>query len=169
MKAASRAREVRRTLLIVGEGSAEQVFLSHLKRLYVTRGAKTVTIKNAQGKGGAHVLDHALRQWRQADYDDVAVLLDTDTNWGERERALARRKRVQVFACTPCLEALLLRVRAHAVPPGGSPRVKRAFSKQFGTEAHEAALYDSHFDRAALEAARARLPELNALLTLLAQ
>ncbi len=33
------ARQVRRTALLVGEGLAEEVFLKHLKAIYVERGA----------------------------------------------------------------------------------------------------------------------------------
>ncbi|WP_348753881.1 hypothetical protein [uncultured Aquincola sp.] len=75
-------RAQRRTVLLVGEGLAEQVFLGHLRALYVARGSKSVTVKNAKGKGGAHVLDYPVRQARQADYDEVAAVLDTDTQWG---------------------------------------------------------------------------------------
>jgi hypothetical protein len=35
------ARQVRRTALLVGEGLAEEVFLKHLKAIYVERGGKT--------------------------------------------------------------------------------------------------------------------------------
>lgn len=160
-------REQRRTALLVGEGLAEQVFLSHLKVLYVPRGAKSVTIKNAKGKGGATVLDFAIRQWQQAAYDEVGALLDTDAQWSDAQRALARRKQVQVFESDPCLEALLLRVAGLAVPAGGSAAHKRAFKDQLGAEAHIAKVYERSFDRATLDAACERLPELKAIVDFL--
>ena len=43
------------------------------------------------------MLDVALRQWRVADYDRVAVLLDTDTDWDDAQRARARKAKVRVF------------------------------------------------------------------------
>ncbi|MEO6277640.1 hypothetical protein [Roseateles sp.] len=94
-------REVRRTLLIVGEGLAEEAFLRHLKALYVERGSKAVTIKNAKGKGGRHVLSYALAQRKTADYDKVAALLDTDKDWDDTQRVRARQQGVEVVEGHP--------------------------------------------------------------------
>ncbi|MFZ2987854.1 RloB domain-containing protein [Ideonella sp.] len=160
-------REQRRTALLVGEGLAEQVFLNHLKALYVLRGVKSVTIKNAKGKGGATVLDFAIRQWQQAAYDEVGALLDTDAQWSDAQRALARRKQVQVFESDPCLEALLLRVAGLAVPAGDSAAHKRAFKDRWGAEAHNAKVYEKFFGLAILDAARERVPELEAIVEFL--
>ncbi|MFO1225492.1 hypothetical protein [Roseateles sp.] len=107
---------MRRTALIVGEGLAEEVFLSHLKHLVAQRGQQSIAVKSAKGKGGRHVLDVALRQWRVADYDRVAVLLDTDTDWDDAQRARARKAKVEVFESSPCLEAMLLSILKRPVP-----------------------------------------------------
>lgn len=160
-------REQRRTILLVGEGLEEQYFLSHLKSLYVVRGAKSVTIKNAKGKGGRHVLDYTLRQRRQAAYEQVGVLLDTDADWSAQEQARARRAQVQVFESVPCLEAMLLRMANHPVPAGDGAAIKRAFQGRFGDSAHSLQLYQRHFDRGVLESASSRLPVLAALLSFL--
>ncbi len=73
--------KAQRTLLIVGEGRHEEAFLNHLKKLYVPRGCGlSVTIKNARGKGALHVVSWTARQIANADYDVVAVLLDTDVD-----------------------------------------------------------------------------------------
>lgn len=156
-------REQRRTVLLVGEGLAEQVFLSHLKLLYVARGAKSVMVKNAKGKGGAQVLDFTLRQWQQAAYDEAAALLDTDAQWGEPQRALARRKRVQVFEATPCLEALLLQVERPGPPAGDAAVLKRLFAERYGGAAHDPKVYERHFSQPVLDAAAQRLSVLAAL------
>lgn len=160
-------REQRRTVLLAGEGLAEQVFLGHLKSLYVARGTKAVTVKNAKGKGGGHVLDYTLRQAKQADFDQVGALLDTDADWGAPQRALARRKGVTVFESTPCLEAVLLRIAGHPVPPGDSAASKRGFAARFGAEAHVAKVYEQAFGREVLDAACAHVPELKALVDFL--
>ena len=56
-------RRIAKTLLIVGEGDSECVLLSHLKSIYVVRGSGwVVSIKNARGKGAAHVVDFTIRQ-----------------------------------------------------------------------------------------------------------
>jgi hypothetical protein len=90
-------REVRHTVLLVGEGLAEAGFLNHLKSLYVPRGAKAIAVKNDRGRGGRAVLDYARRQSRAAAYDETAALLDTDADWDDAQRALARRSRITVF------------------------------------------------------------------------
>ena len=78
---------MRKTKLIVVEGKAEEVFVKHLVSLYVVRGASThPTVKNARGKGGAHVLDVALRNMCNAQFDQVVLVLDTDVQWGQRNK-----------------------------------------------------------------------------------
>lgn len=79
-------REQKRTALMVGEGLGDEAFLRHLKSLYFNRGDMRITIKNAKGKGGAHVLDFTHRQCQVADYDLRLALLDTDTDWGPEQR-----------------------------------------------------------------------------------
>ena len=159
-------RRVRRTLLLVGEGLAEEVFLRHLKALYVERGHKTVTIKNAKGKGGGHVLAYTGRQCKAAEYDQVAALLDTDADWNDQRRAQASRQRILVFEASPCLEALLLAIAGQRVPPN-TQACKRAFRQHFGHEAHAEALYPVHLTRGMLDAAASRIDLLHRLIQLL--
>ena len=95
MKSQAVRRRAARTVLLVGEGDAEVLFLQHLKSLYVQRGSGVaVTIKNARGKGAAHVVDFARRQSSNAAFDAVAALLDTDTDWSDKTQAAARKARV---------------------------------------------------------------------------
>lgn len=49
---ARKQHQVRKTLLIVGEGDSEEAFLKHLRELYCSGGAGVaVTVRNAHGKG----------------------------------------------------------------------------------------------------------------------
>lgn len=156
-------RQVRRTALLVGEGLAEEVFLRHLKSIYVERGAKTVTVKNAKGKGGKQVLDYTIAQRKVADYDQEAALLDTDTDWDDGQRARARQHRVTIFEAAPCLEAELLKVAGHHAP-GRTAECKQVFEQRFGAAAHDERVYDQYFGRQVLDAARARVPVLQQLI-----
>lgn len=105
MKRNAVSRQVARTVLLVGEGDAEVQFLQHLKGMYVQRGSGVVvTIKNARGKGAAHVVDVAFRQSRNAADDMKAGLLDTDTDWNEKTRAAARKGKIHAMPCQPCLK-----------------------------------------------------------------
>lgn len=159
-------RHQRRTALMVGEGLAEELFLKHLRALYVVRGSKQITVKSAKGKGGAHVLDYTRRQSAQAAYDHVAALLDTDTDWGEEQQALAAKLSIEVFEAQPCLEAVLLRACGHRVPHS-TPQCKKTFKQKFGAEAHAAGLFDRHFPLVLLEAARVRQSDLDRLIQFL--
>ncbi len=146
MKGGPSYHRVRPTVLLVGEGYAECAFLKHLKGLYLQRSSSVaVTIKNAYGKGARHVVDVAIRQSRNAQFDTVAALLDTDTGWNEKTASLANRAKVIVIQATPCLEALLL--RAHKKPVEGKTveQLKRDFFTHFGGQAHDEMVYDKHF------------------------
>ena len=161
-------RQVARTVLVVGEGQAEEFFLRHLASIYVQRGSGVqVTIKNARGKGALHVVDVAIRQSRNADYDERAALLDTDVGWDQVTEKLARKGRIRVFPATPCLEALLLQIHQHRVENRTTAQLKTAFVGEFGRAASDQSLYAQHFDNERLEEARKRLPLLQNLLSLL--
>lgn len=157
-------RQVKRTALLVGEGLAEETFLRHLRSIYLERGSKSVKIKNAKGKGGKRVLEYTLSQRKAADYAEEAALLDTDTDWDDQQRAIARQHGVEIFEATPCLEALLLGIVAQPVPRT-TKACKQAFKKHFGAEAHDTRLYETHFGQAVLDTARRRLPLLDRLIS----
>ena len=154
------------TVLLVGEGHAEETLLRHLRSLYIARGSGvTATIRNARGKGAAHVVDYAMGQTRNAAYDRMLVLLDTDTDWTDAVRKKAAQACIDVIACEPCLEALLLRAHGAALRDGCTSRqLKQQFAAQFGCAADEPRVYETHFGRERLEQARRLLPELDRLL-----
>ena len=69
---ARKRRTAYHTVLVVGEGTTECAFLRHIKTLYNSRGCGvSVTIRNAHGKGPDHVVDYAIRQCRNAEYDRI--------------------------------------------------------------------------------------------------
>lgn len=160
-------RQVARTVLMVGEGDAEVLFLQHLKGLYVQRGSGVmVTIKNARGKGAAHVVDFAVRQSRNAAYDLVTTLLDTDVDWNDKTRTMARKGKVHVSPCQPCLESVLLDIHEAPVQDRLTARLKQDFQARFGAPAHDPVVW-RHFDHRVFEAARPRVQLLNSLVHLL--
>ena len=167
MKSLAVHRRAARTVLLVGEGDAEVLFLQHLKSLYVQRGSGVaVTIKNARGKGAAHVVDFARRQSSNAAFDAVAALLDTDTDWNDKTQAAARKARVQVITCAPCLEAVLLAV--HQIPVQGRPtaQLKRDFAERFDGPAHQVS-YAAHFDITVMAQAQLRVQVVQQLWVLM--
>ena len=163
---AVRTRSQLITVLLVGEGHAEEAWLRHLKALYVARGnGVAVTIKNARGKGAQHVIDYAIGQTRNAAYDYKLALLDADTDWTEKVRKKARQADIDVIACMPCLEALLLQTCGAQVRPGlTSAQLKHQFQARFGAPADEPRVYAEHFQQDVLARARTTMTELHRLL-----
>ena len=167
MRRNPKPRQVARTVLLVGEGDAEVQFMQHLKGLYVQRGSGVVvTIKNARGKGAAHVVDFAFRQSRNAAYDVKAALLDTDTDWNDKTRAAARKAKVHVIPCQPCLEAVLLTTHRAQVEGRTTAQLKQDFAARFGAAASDASVL-RHFSLEVMHEARSRITILDELLNLL--
>ena len=154
------------TLLIVGEGYDEVAFLNHLKQFpgVCGRGVE-ITIKNARGKGAAGVIDCAIKLKANAAYDQVAVLLDTDTDWTAAVAQLAKRKLIQVLTSEPCLEALLLRVIGER--PGQARDLKKQFDPYVRNDGTRREDYVEYFGLPVLQAARQNEPTIDDLLTLL--
>lgn len=152
------------TMLIVGEGYAEVALLQHLRSLYLPRGAGlALTLDNARGKGAKHVVDTAIRKSRVHAYDHVWVLLDTDQDYGDRVVSEARRKKIQIAACEPCLEAVLLRIKG-IEPTGHSTDIKRQFERRFTKPAHQAEVYADEYSLDVLASARCQASPIGQLI-----
>lgn len=153
------------TILLVGEGHAEEALLRHLKALYAPRGSGVaVTIRNARGKGAAHVVDYAIGQTRNAAYDYKLALLDADTDWTERVKKCAAEENIEVIACDPCLEVLLLSAYGPVRVGYTSVQAKRQFRDRFGVSADEPRVYAEHFALERLEESRKHTTDLDRLL-----
>lgn len=158
---------IKRSIIAVGEGKAEAVFLEHVKALYLPRGCGvSLKVKTALGKGGKGVLDYAERQCAGLDHDVRIVLLDTDVDWNDGQRRRARQLGFTVVESTPCLEAWLLAIHRDE-RPRRSAQHKRQFESRFGQPAHQTEVYVRHFNRPVLEAERHRVAPLGLLLNAL--
>lgn len=157
--------KAQRTLLLVGEGYHEKAFLNHLKQLYVPRRCGlSVAVKSAGGKGAKHVIEWTIRQIANTAYDNVAVMLDTDTDWSQ---ALAKQaKRIQVLPSEPCFDALMLRLLGKH-PVGDSAQLKKLLAPYLDDDPTEQQSYATYFGKACLEAGRKSEPSIDALLKLL--
>lgn len=163
----SRARQVRTTVLSVGDGYSEVGLLKHVRRLYLAgMPAISLSVNNARGKGGRAVLEHAISLQRQHAYDVVAVLVDTDTDWSDTERRRAKQKCIHTLESCPCLEAWLLGVHGEN-PPSDSAACKRRFEERFRYPAADDKVFDTHFGKAVLDDARQRIEVLDQLLKLI--
>ena len=153
-----------RTLLIVAEGYHDEAFLRHVRAFKAVRGCgKQVTIKNARGKGALGVIKQTVRFCMNSSYDEVAVLFDTDTDWGDEAQGIANDHNFTLLKADPCLEAMLL--RAIGVPPRGN--LKNQLAPYVNNDPTLPAHFETHFSLAALQAARHSEPSIHALLNLL--
>lgn len=161
-------RTVARTLLIVGEGYAEEYFLQHLASIYVERNSGVrVIIKNARGKGALNVVNCAIRHARNANFDTKAALLDTDVGWDQNTEKLAHENGIAVLKSSPCLEALLLHIHQQPIENRTTAQLKQAFEKCFGAAASTQSIFARHFGVELLEKACQRTSVLDHLRTLL--
>lgn len=155
-----------RTLLIVGEGETEVAFLNHVKGIYAPRGCGLkVTIKNAHGKGARHVVEMAARHSRAADYDTVAVLLDTDQDWSDAVAKKARDLKIRVLKSEPFFEAVLLRLIGES-DNGDSKALKTRLAPFVGNNSLVSKNYAMRFDRYCLESRRTSEKMIEELLDL---
>jgi hypothetical protein len=156
---------LRKTLLLVGEGLHDEAFLTHVKRNKAPRGCGLeVMVKNAKGKGALHVVNFTIRQTKNAQFDHVAAMVDSDTNFDDSVVALAKKHRITLIVSVPCFEALLLRT------VGEKPKPSQHLKKQFAPYVHhdptEPRNYEQHFSIGALENAMEDEEALRALFRL---
>lgn len=161
---ARKQHRVRKTLLVVGEGDSEEAFLKYLRDLYCSGGAGVnAIVRNAHGKGPVNVIDHTVKQARNASFDKRVALLDTDLPWTSKLKTEARRARIEMVGSTPCFEGLLLSILGKR-PPEQSADCKKRIQQSLGIDLTEWQSYAVHFPKAVLDSARPTIPELDQLL-----
>lgn len=153
------------TILLVGEGAAEEAFLTHLKRLYVPRGSGLkVFVRNARGKGAKHVVEWASRQIGA--YDKRAVLLDTDQDWSDAVARKAKASKIVVCKSEPHFEAMMLRLLGLS-DVGSSTVLKARLAPYLNNNALNVENYSLHFGRDCLNAGRSREKAIDETLSLI--
>lgn len=155
------------TILLVGEGADEEAFLNHVKSSFVHReSGKSVKVKNAQGKGAAHVVEWTIRQMATADYNIVAVMVDTDKDWTPETRQKAEDKGILLLPSTPCFEAVMLRLLGQN-QNGNAQELKKQFAPYVHNKTTESESYQNHFGREHLLTNRLNDPSIDRLLQVL--
>ena len=146
--------------------STDCAFLKYIKSIYISRGCGvSAQVCNAYGKGPDHVVGHTIGQCRNADYDRIAVLLDTDLQMLPATRKRAKRKKIQVIGSTPCIEGLLLKILGKHVPKT-SAECKGQRGVTLPARLTRPENYQEHFPRDLLDDRRGQVPELDELLKL---
>jgi len=165
-KTFKRPTKAKTTVLIIGEGSDDKAFLSHLNRLYNSRYSNVkITIKDAHGGGPPQIIDCAIRQSMIGAYDIKAILMDTDITLTKENNDNIKEHSLIVIGSDPCLEGLLLDILGQK-KDHRSAICKKAMHKQLNGKANDLDSYTKLFTEYVLEKARKKHPSLNRLLNI---
>jgi hypothetical protein len=156
-------RTTRHTTLIVVEGESEAVLIKHLRNHFGQDAGSRITVKSASGNGDA-VLKTAINSFEA--FDRRVALYDADWQPQEKHLQAARKRKIQILTCSPCLEGLLLEILGEK-PATTSADCKRRLKLQLG----EATLtnpqtYERHFPHLLLTSRADALNTLRALIEL---
>ena len=156
-------RRPSRTVLLIGEGKTEKIFLKHLKSLYISRGCGVaVNIQSADGKGPEYIVNYAIRRSCRIQSDRILVLLDTDISIEVDTRNKASNNNIELVESTPCFEGLLLDILKQRVPPK-SAQCKKQCRQHFTGPLTEIESY-KNLTKKLLEKRRGDVPPLDKLL-----
>ncbi len=170
-----RARtEPKISLLMVGEGPTERIFLQHLKSLFWCKDCgHNVKIDNANGGDPSVIVHRANQLLTNMSYSKCAIILDTDRPWEEGNLLKAIRKNnplTQTLAVgsVPCLEGLMLEM-IEGKHPRTPDECKRQFRKKYILERHlrDRRKYATVFPREIIEEASKRIEGLDLILRFL--
>jgi hypothetical protein len=160
-------RRTHHTIMLVCEGYAEDQLARVIHDLYLPRNCGiTLQRKNARGYGGAGALDVAIQLKRQTGHDTYGILIDTNTHWGDPERARAQQAGIIVVESNPCLEAILLQVdgqRVHQL----TRENKASFEALYGAPASRDGVIRRNFPRHKFDNVRLQVAAIDQLLTLI--
>ncbi|MDD5731797.1 MAG: hypothetical protein PHU42_02815 [Patescibacteria group bacterium] len=162
-------RQAKRTLLIVGEGLGEEVFLKHLRGLYSRDSGTSVTISKGRGGTADGIVIDADRV--PGDYSKKIVMLDNDKAKAEMEKARqeAQKRSIELIENTPCLEFMLLTILGKNSNGKNSVWCKSEFESNYINKKNrgELAKYSNIFPKELLDKQRLKVCELNKLISIM--
>jgi len=144
------------TLLIVGEGPADQAFLKHLHQQFRdTDSALRPKIEKQSGGSPGNMLSNAIRKYRNDDYDHRFLVLDSDVVISQQDRDKARQKGYQILLWSPvCLEGALLDLLGEKIgAQETAQQLKARLHPRLSGKASEQRAYQLLFTKEVLEAA----------------
>ena len=162
-------RRVKKTLLIFGEGSREEIFLKHLKKLYSYNRGVEIKIKKGKGGDAPGIVINADKVL--GDFDRRIVVLDNDKSKAEMAKAReeSKNRKIELLENTPCLEFLFLSI-VNKKPNGkNSSWCKSEFESKYlsSKKRGEPSEYDKLFPQKLLDSKRMEVDELNKLILIM--
>ncbi len=164
-------RKAKKTILFYGEGSAEEVFLKHLRKVYARNSGVAVTIRNGQGGTADGIVEKASCYFGA--FGKRIVLLDNDKPKAEMERArkIGKDYGVLLIENNPCLERLLLEILSYGKKLGNkkSQDLKKEFERKHICKKKRCDIeeYEKIFPKKVLDAKRKNVAELDRIIKIM--
>ena len=161
-------RQANKTLLVLGEGLGEEMFLKHLKSLYYIVGV-AITIRKGKGGTPNEVVTSAYKI--PGAFDRKIVIIDNDKAKAEMQKARneAKRRGIELLENTPCLEWLLLSILDEKIEGDNSEWCKGKFESKYidKKKRSEPAEYVKLFPKNILDNKRTKIKELGDLISIM--
>lgn len=177
-------KQLRHTIFIYCEGKTDHLFVRYLKKLYLFRGTKQITLKKGTGGKLFTFILETVKNAQVREYNEKYIVLDSD---GKKEEELEKEfkeaqnriKRdninkddinIQLIWQKPCLEGVFLRIlKGNQFIKEKSELCKSIFNKEYiqsKTPLTEA-LLEKLFTTDILNAKRQEVQELDQLIRLM--
>ena len=161
----------KKTILIVGEGLHEYVFIQHLRSIIIPISSISITPKRGNGGSPVDIVYIAVKD--VGSYDIRVVILDNYRPEAEMQAAEAEAAQSAVFLIKnkPCLEALLLAMLEKGKDYSNHSEVqcKKIFQAKYIPEGRRSELlhYKKHFPLKLLDQRRKDIAVLERIMRLL--
>lgn len=162
-------RAAKQTLLMYGEGAAEEAFLKYLKSHYARDTGVAITIRNGKGGDPESIVRNAVRE--PGAFDRCVVVLDNDKPEQEMRaaRQIADSSNIVLVEQAPCLESILLSILNNGTSYERRPSAwcKNEFESRYieKKRRRDVRAYQDVFPKELLDTRRTQVDTLNVLIT----
>ena len=174
MKNLRQLRQLRHTIFIYCEGKTDYLFVRYLKKMYLVRGTKQITLKKGTGGDLSRFILETINNAQVREYNAQYIVLDSD---GKKEKELkavqnniTKEKNIQLIWQRPCLEGIFLRIlKGNQFIKEKSESCKYIFNKEYikNNITLTEPLLENLFTKDILSAKRQKVQELDQLIQLM--
>lgn len=169
MESSFKLREKRKTVLAIGEGEDEKIFIRYLVQLYCRRNKVSVSSSSAGGCCPSHILDYAIKFTRGFKRDVQFILLDTDIEWPPEMISRAEKESIELIGNEPCFESFLFEILLFpdACEDIGSSKCKNFFLEKCPRHRFNEEACQTLFPKSLLNKNRKIVPKLDKIIKIL--
>jgi len=158
-------RSANKTVLIYGEGLAEEIFIKYLRGIYTFNTNVAITVRRGKEGTADGIVMHAHKT--QGAFNKRIVVLDNDKPKREMEKARILGNEENIILCknTPCLESLLLSIlnKGKSFANKTSNWCKKEFESRYidNKKRGDSDCFTKLFPKKLLNEMRRKIPELD--------